>query len=140
MKVGPNYFRLLRFFAEFDSFFLTRSSILLSGTMELRSGLFPPNASQNSSQMPLEPHANGNKKNSSKLSVRNSVGSDNCGSVPLVSQSSLRQPRGFYARLPPLGRSSMSSSANQSNDSKQQREPSEAKLNSLFDRYKVRAT
>lgn len=100
--------------------------------MELR-GLFPNSCQQSGSFVP-EMHANGNRK--STLSTFNNVGSDNCGSVPNA-QSNLRLSRGFYARLQPLGRSSTSSGLNLSTELKQQREPSENKLNALFDQYKV---
>lgn len=102
--------------------------------MELR-GLFPNSCQQSSSFVP-ETHANGNRKSTSTLSTFNNIGSDNCGSVSNV-QSNLRLSRGFYARLQPLGRSSTSSGLNLSTEPRQQREPSESKLNTLFDQYKV---
>lgn len=102
--------------------------------MELR-GLFPNSCQQSSSFVP-ETHANGNRKSTSMLSTFNNVGSDNCGSVPNA-QSNLRLSRGFYSRLQPLGRSSTSSGLNLSTEPRQQREPSESKLNALFDQYKV---
>ncbi|KAG7209614.1 hypothetical protein KM043_011268 [Ampulex compressa] len=102
-------------------------------TMELR-GLFS-NSCQHTSPFVSETHANGNKKSMNTLPTLNNVGSDNCGSVPSM-QSNLRLSRGFYARLPPLGRSGTSSGINLTTESKQQREPSETKLNTLFDQYK----
>ena len=102
--------------------------------MELR-GLFPSSCQQSGSFMP-ETHINGNRKSISTLSTFNNVGSDNCGSVPNV-QSNLRLSRGFYARLQPLGRSGTSSGLNSATELKQQKEPSESKLNVLFDQYKV---
>ncbi|XP_012220573.1 DCN1-like protein 3 [Linepithema humile] len=101
-------------------------------TMELR-GLFPNSCQQPGPFVP-ETHVNGNRKSISTLSTFNNVGSDNCGSMPSV-QSNPRS-RGFYARLQPLGRSGTSSGLNSTIDSKQQREPSENKLNTLFDQYK----
>lgn len=102
--------------------------------MELR-GLFPNSCQQSGSFVP-ETHANGNRKSTSMLSTFNNVGSDNCGSVPNA-QSNLRLSRGFYSRLQPLGRSSTSSGLNLSTEPRQQKEPSESKLNALFDQYKV---
>ncbi|XP_053975511.1 DCN1-like protein 3 [Hylaeus volcanicus] len=102
-------------------------------TMELR-GLFPNSCQQTRSMAP-EPHINGNRKSIATLSTFNSVGSDNCGSVPSV-QNNVRLSRGFYARLPPLGRSGPSVGLNVTIESKQQREPSENKINALFDQYK----
>ena len=102
--------------------------------MELR-GLFPNSCQQSSSFVP-ETHINGNRKSTSMLPTFNNVGSDNCGSVPNV-QSNLRLSRGFYARLQPLGRSNTSSGLNLSIETRQQREPSESKLNALFDQYRV---
>lgn len=104
-------------------------------TMELR-GLFQNSCQQSGSFVP-ETHVNGNRKSISTLPTFNNVGSDNCGSVPSV-QSNLRLSRGFYARLPPLGRSGTSSGLNLSTEPKQQKEPSESKLNALFDQYKVK--
>lgn len=101
--------------------------------MELR-GLFP-NSCQQTGPLAPETHINGNSKLINSLSTLNNVGSDNCGSVPSV-QSNMRLSRAFYARLPPLGRSGTSSGLNMTADSKQQREPSENKLNALFDQYK----
>lgn len=101
--------------------------------MELR-GLFP-NSCQPPGPFVPETHINGNRKSISTLATFNNVGSDNCGSMPSV-QSNTRS-RGFYARLQPLGRSGTSSGLNSTADSKQQREPSESKLNTLFDQYKV---
>lgn len=116
-------------------FFFYRFLILshFAETMELR-GLFPNSCQQPGPFVP-EAHVNGNRKSISTLSTFNNVGSDNCGSMPSV-QSNPRS-RGFYARLQPLGRSGTSSGLNSSTDSKQQREPSENKLNALFDQYKV---
>jgi len=102
--------------------------------MELR-GLFPNSCQQSNSFVP-ETHANGNRKSTNTLPTFNNVGSDNCGSVPNA-QSNLRLSRGFYARLQPLGRSSTSSGLNLNTEPRQQREPSENKLNALFDQYKV---
>ncbi|XP_072748431.1 DCN1-like protein 3 [Anoplolepis gracilipes] len=102
-------------------------------TMELR-GLFP-NSCQQSGPFVPETYVNGNKKSISTLSTFNNVGSDNCGPVPSV-QNNLRLPRGFYARLQPLGRSGTSSGLNLTTEPKQQKEPSENKLNALFDQYK----
>lgn len=102
--------------------------------MELR-GLFP-NSCQQSGPFVPETHVNGNRKSISTLSTFNNVGSDNCGSVPSV-QNNLRLSRGFYARLQPLGRSGTSSGLNLATESKQQKEPSESKLNALFYQYKV---
>lgn len=103
--------------------------------MELR-GLFSNSCQQTGPLMP-ETHINGNRKSLTTLSAFNNVGSDNCGSMPNV-QNNLRSSRGFYARLPPLGRSGTSSGLNVTVESKQQREPSENKLNTLFDQYKVK--
>lgn len=105
--------------------------------MELR-GLFP-NSCQQSGPFVPETHVNGNRKSISTLSTFNNVGSDNCGSVPSV-QNNLRSSRGFYARLQPLGRSGTSSGLNVATEPKQQKEPSESKLNALFDQYKVQNT
>lgn len=102
--------------------------------MELR-GLFPSSCQQSGPFVP-ETHVNGNRKSISTLSTFNNVGSDNCGSVPSV-QNNLRLSRGFYARLQPLGRSGTSSGLNLATESKQQKEPSESKLNALFYQYKV---
>lgn len=82
-----------------------------------------------------ETHVNGNRKSISTLPTFN-VGSDNYGSMPSV-QNNMRLSRGFYARLQPLGRSGTSSGLNAASDPKQQKEPSESKLNALFDQYKV---
>jgi hypothetical protein len=104
--------------------------------MELRT-LFPQNTSQNHPHTTIESHANGNKKLSlNAMSTFNGVGSDNCGSVPIV-PGNLRLSRGFYSRLPPLGRSGTNAGLNSVIDSKQQKEPSENKINCLFDQYKV---
>ncbi|XP_029041279.2 DCN1-like protein 3 [Osmia bicornis bicornis] len=102
-------------------------------TMELR-GLFSNSCQQTGPLVP-ETHINGNRKSLTTLSAFNNVGSDNCGSMPNV-QNNLRSSRGFYARLPPLGRSGTSPGLNVTVESKQQREPSENKLNTLFDQYK----
>lgn len=105
-------------------------------TMELRT-LFPQHASQNHSHITADSHINGNKKSSSTtMSTVNGVGSDNCGSVPMV-HGNLRSSRGFYSRLPPLGRSTTNSGSNTAHDTKHSKEPSEIKLNGLFDSYKV---
>lgn len=104
-------------------------------TMELR-GSFLNSCQQTGPLMP-ERHINGNRKSVTTLSTFNNVGSDNCGSMPIV-QSNLRSSRGFYARLSPLGRSGTSSGLNATTESKQQKEPSESKLNALFDQYKVK--
>lgn len=101
--------------------------------MELR-GLYP-NSCQQSGSFMHETHVNGNRKSISTLSTFN-VGSDNYGSMPSV-QNNMRLSRGFYARLQPLGRSGTSSGLNATSDPKQQKEPSESKLNALFDQYKV---
>lgn len=97
-------------------------------TMELRGSFL--NSCQQTGPLVPEAHINGNT-----LSTFNNVGSDNCGSMPTV-QSNLRSSRGFYARLSPLGRSGTSSGLNTTTESKQQKEPSENKLNALFDQYK----
>ena len=102
-------------------------------TMELKS-LFP-NSCQQTGPLASETHINGNRKSMPTLSTFNNVGSDNCGSVPCV-QNNLRLSRGFYSRLPPLGRSGPSSGVNVTTESKQQKETSESKLNALFDQYK----
>lgn len=99
-------------------------------TMELRGSFL--NSCQQTGPLVPEAHINGNT-----LSTFNNVGSDNCGSMPTV-QSNLRSSRGFYARLSPLGRSGTSSGLNTTTESKQQKEPSENKLNALFDQYKVK--
>ncbi|XP_076243169.1 defective in cullin neddylation 1 domain containing SCCRO3 [Calliopsis andreniformis] len=102
-------------------------------TMELRN-LFLSSCQQTGTLAP-ETHVNGNRKSISTLSTFNNVGSDNRGSVHSI-QSNLCLSRGFYARLPPLGKSGTSSSFSVTSDSKQQRETSESKLNALFDQYK----
>lgn len=103
--------------------------------MEL-GGLFPTNTSSHSIALtPLEVHANGNKRSSfNTLTTFNNIGSDNRGSVPAL-QSNMRTSRGFYSRLPPIGRSGTCSTI--TNDSKQHREASESKLNALFNHYKA---
>lgn len=103
-------------------------------TMELR-GLFSNSCQQTGPLVPAETHVNGNRKSSSTVPRLNNVGSDNCGSMPSI-QNNLRLSRGFCARLPPLGRSGTSSGLNLTTEFKQQREPSENKLNTLFDQYK----
>ncbi|XP_008201785.1 DCN1-like protein 3 [Nasonia vitripennis] len=103
-------------------------------TMELRS-LFSHNAGQNHVHTNIESHVNGNKKSINTMSTFNGVGSDNCGSLPMV-QSNLRSSRGFYSRLPPLGRSGTNTGLSSTSDCKQQKEPSDNKINSLFDQYK----
>lgn len=103
-------------------------------TMELR-GLVQNSCQQTGPLVP-ETHVNGNKKSISTLSTFNNVGSDNRGSMPSV-QNNPRLSRVFYGRLTPLGRSGTSSGLNLTNEPKQQREPSESKLNTLFDQYKV---
>ncbi|XP_046813399.1 DCN1-like protein 3 [Vespa crabro] len=115
----------------------TEQSIVLEHkdeTMELR-GLFPNSCQQTGPLVPAETHVNGNKKSLNTVPMLNNVGSDNCGSMPSI-QNNLRLSRGFYARLPPLGRSGTSSGLNLTTEFKQQREPSESKLNGLFDQYK----
>lgn len=97
---------------------------------------FFSNSCQQSGSFVPETHVNGNRKSISTLPTLNNVGSDNCGSMPSV-QNNLRLSRGFYARLPPLGRSGTSSGLNLTTEPKQQKEPSESKLNALFDQYKV---
>ncbi|XP_012271582.1 DCN1-like protein 3 [Orussus abietinus] len=105
-------------------------------TMELRGPYSSSSCSQTGTLTTVETHANGNRKSPlTALGTFNNVGSDNCGSLP-VSQNNPRLSRGFYSRLPPLGRSGTSSTLNLNADSKQQREPSESKLNALFDLYK----
>lgn len=104
-------------------------------TMELR-GSFLNSCQQTGSLVP-ETHINGNRKSITTLSTFNNVGSDNCGSMPIV-QNNLRSSKGFYARLSPLGKSGTSSGLNTTTESKQQKEPSENKLNTLFDQYKVK--
>lgn len=105
--------------------------------MDLR-GTFPSNAIQNHPQTNVESHVNGNKKSSSNtMSMYNGAGPDNCGSEPTV-EIKLRSTHGFYSRLPSLGRSSSNSQTlNSMNDCKQHKDPSESKINSLFDHYKV---
>lgn len=105
--------------------------------MELR-GLFSNSCQQSGPLMP-DTYINGNRKSLTALSTFNNVGSDNCGSMPTV-QNNVRSLNGFYTRLPPLGRSGTSAALNVTVESKQQREPSESKLNSLFDQYKVSLT
>ncbi|CAL7941278.1 unnamed protein product [Xylocopa violacea] len=102
-------------------------------TMELR-GSFLHSCQQTGPLVP-ETHVNGNRKSVTTLTTFNNVGSDNCGSMPTV-QSNLRSSRGFYARLSPLGRSGTSSGLSTTAESRQQKEPSESKLNALFDQYK----
>lgn len=104
--------------------------------MELR-GLFPDACSQTNSFLTHDTHANGNRNSINTISTFNNVGSDNCGSIP-GTQNTMRTSRGLYGRLPPLGKSNTSSGLNSSNDSKH-REPSESKLSTLFDQYKVRS-
>lgn len=112
------------------------NSIFIADTMEMRR-LFPSHQCTMGPLTSIDSRANGNKKPATNLSGLNNVGSDNCGSVPVV-QNNLRLSRAFYARLPPLGRSTTANSGNATGESnKQQREPSEAKLNGLFDQYKV---
>ncbi|XP_015123453.1 DCN1-like protein 3 [Diachasma alloeum] len=105
-------------------------------TMEMRR-LFTSHQCTMGPLTSIDSRANGNKKPpATNLSGLNNVGSDNCGSVPVV-QNNLRLSRAFYARLPPLGRSTTCSNASTTADcGKQMREPSEAKLNGLFDQYK----
>lgn len=103
--------------------------------MELR-GSFLNSCQQTGSLVP-ETHINGNRKSVTTLLTFNNVGSDNCGSMPIV-QNNLRSSKGFYARLSPLGKSGTSSGLNTTTESKQQKEPSENKLNTLFDQYKVK--
>ncbi|XP_017877591.1 DCN1-like protein 3 isoform X1 [Ceratina calcarata] len=102
-------------------------------TMELRGSFL--NSCQQTGPLVPETHLNGNRKSVTALSTFNNVGSDNCGSMPIV-QSNIRSTRGFYARLSPLARSGTSSGLNAAAELKQQKEPSENKLNSLFDQYK----
>ncbi|KAK2577171.1 hypothetical protein KPH14_003328 [Odynerus spinipes] len=115
----------------------TEQSVVLEHkdeTMELR-GLFSNSCQQTGPLVPAETHVNGNRKSLSTVPTLNNVGSDNCGSMPSI-QNNLRLPRGFCARLPPIGRSGTSSGLNLTTEFKQQREPSENKLNALFDQYK----
>ncbi|XP_058798141.1 DCN1-like protein 3 [Phymastichus coffea] len=102
-------------------------------TMELRT-LFPQHTRQNN--ITTESHVNGNKKSSiTTMSTFNGVGSDNCGTIPMV-HGNLRLSRGFYSRIPPLGRSTTNPGVNFTNDSKNLKERFEIKLNALFDHYK----
>lgn len=106
--------------------------------MELRR-LFPANSCPRSSRLTAtDGRVNGNTKLPLvDVAALNNVGSDNCGSVPSI-QNNVRMSRGFYARLPPLGRSGAASATSVPQETgRQQKEPSEAKLNALFDQYKV---
>lgn len=100
--------------------------------------MFPTNTTQNHSQTNIESHVNGNKKSSSNtISMYNGVGPDICGPESSV-EIKLRSSHGFYSRLPSLGRSgSNAPTINSMADSKHQKDPSESKINSLFDHYKV---
>ncbi|XP_066594801.1 DCN1-like protein 3 [Prorops nasuta] len=102
--------------------------------MELR-GLFPNSWPQTGSYVPTESPVNGNKISLNTLSMLTKVGSDNCGSVPGI-QNNSRSSRSFYVRLPPLGRSGLSSGLNSGSELKSQKDPSESKMNALFEQYK----
>ena len=102
--------------------------------------LFPVNSCSRSSCLTtFDGRANGNAKQpiADAAKALNSVGSDNRGSVPPV-PNNVRTTRGFYARLPPLGRSSTTIAVGTPQETnRQQKEPSDGKLNALFDLYKV---
>ncbi|XP_021931912.1 DCN1-like protein 3 [Zootermopsis nevadensis] len=69
----------------------------------------------------VETQVNGNSKGTGVMVV----GSDNCGSLHRD-----KTPRTFYSRIPPLGRSTSSGGDGKG------REPSEAKLNAMFEQYR----
>lgn len=111
--------------------------------MELRR-LFPSNTCSKGAMTSPDTHINGNKKLSSSSTTAtvtatnktstfvNIVGSDNCGSV----QNNIRVPKAFYARIPP-SKSNTPNSFNTIDNSKQQKDALDLKLNALFDHYKV---
>lgn len=104
--------------------------------MEPRGMFQSASCPQTSPVTSVETYANGNNKSPlNTLPTFNNIGSDNCGSMPVV-QNNQRSTRGFCTRLPPLGRSGTNLGLNITVDSKQQRELSENKLNVLFDQYK----
>ncbi|XP_057342196.1 DCN1-like protein 3 isoform X2 [Microplitis mediator] len=105
---------------------------LISDTMELKR-LFPLN-SCTKELISNETQTNSNKKSLvSTVSVPNNIGSDNCGSLPII-QNNLRISRAFYARFPPLCRSVTTSVTTFSD--KHQKESIDEKLSVLFDQYK----
>ncbi|KAF7989582.1 hypothetical protein HCN44_008256 [Aphidius gifuensis] len=121
----------------------TTVSEVKEDTMELRR-LFPSNTCSKGAMTSIDSHINGSKKLSSTTTTTatnktstfvNIVGSDNCGSVPAV-QNNIRVPKAFYARLPPLGKSNTPNSFNTIDNSKQQKDALDLKLNALFDQYK----
>lgn len=104
--------------------------------MELRR-LYPSNSSAKKASTPVQLRVNGNKRTSTQpttILTPSNIGSDHCGSIPPVTNN-LRS-RAFYAKLPPLGRSTLTT-VSTVNDNQSQNESSELKLNVLFDLYKV---
>ena len=102
--------------------------------MELHSS-FAQDSNSELSHVNLDGQANGNKKGFT-ASTFNGTGLNNCASST-TSQNSSRSSRGFYSRLQPLGRMNCSTSYNSTSDSKTPKEPSDFKINSLFEQYKV---
>lgn len=125
--------------------FTIHKHILFTETMELR-GMFSTNTTtQNHSQTNIESHVNGNNKKSSSNTLQSmysngQIGPDSmCGPESAV-EIKLRSSHGFYSRLPSLGKSgsnSRSLNSSMTDSSKQHKDPSETKINSLFDHYKV---
>lgn len=116
--------------------------------MELRTLFSSSSSNQNhTGKTIIESHAsNGNNKNS-KSSMNNAsntfngLSTDNCSNIAITAQqSNLRSSLGgFYSRLPPLNRSSIivvNSNTDGGNNNKH-KEPSENKINCLYDNYKV---
>lgn len=92
--------------------------------MELRGMLQPSQEVHCSPLTAVEAQVNGNSKGAGVTGFM-VVGSDNCGSLHRD-----RTSRTFYTRIPPLGRSTSSGGDGKG------REPSEAKLNALFEQYR----
>ncbi|KAK0083188.1 hypothetical protein PV325_004333 [Microctonus aethiopoides] len=116
---------------------INQSSVpeLQDDTMELRR-LYPSNSTAKKALTPVQLRVNGNKKNSTQpttILTPSNIGSDHCGSIPPVTNN-LRS-RAFYAKLPPLGRSTLTT-VSSVNENQSQNESSELKLNVLFDLYK----